>query len=291
MEDEQRILRVLYENQEIDTDSGRNISFIQKVNMGIPGGDNYVVVKNGDLVDIYVIDNDTIVAKYDKISIIDPSQKSRFDIMRDIPGTRIGSGSGSIGDYNSDGYDEIFVYLFTGMGNFISIYGYDTVQNEIVAYIRTPFDFVDPDNGPAPFEFMTYQGIDGFKMYQDIYNAPPKHRPKHKIEGKNRSWYFYAWDEGRKKFVELAEIGEDIDYTMFSNYEPEEPEWVVEPSAVIPDKPVEPEAPEPTEPVTGEEIREPEQRNIIPVIAAAAGILALAICGILLLCRKRQKRA
>jgi hypothetical protein len=285
-EEEQRIINVLYENKETDSSSGRDISFIKKVNMGVPGGDNYVLVKNGDLIVTYVIDNDTIVAKYVGTVIFDPAKESKFDIMKDIPGTRIGNGSGVIGDYNNDGIDEIFVYLFGGYLTGIAIYGCNITQNTVVSYATIPFNLVDPENGPAPFEFITYQGIDGFKVYQDIYNHPPTHPSKHSFRD-YLSWYFYAWDEGRREFVELAEIGEDIDYTMFSNYKPEEPE-IVEPE---PDMDIQacPETPESTEPIAEETIVKPEQRNIVPVIAVVAGLFVagFVLCGILLLRRKK----
>jgi hypothetical protein len=202
--------------------------------------------------------------------------------MKDIPGTRIGNGASTFGDFNGDGLDEVFQYAFGGNGKFIFIIGYDETEKKIDYSCNIRFALLDPKNSPVPFEFMTYQGVEGFKVYQDIYNGPPIHKPKH-LDDTGLSWYFYAWDEGSRKYVELAEIGEDIDYTMFSNYKAaieEEPEEI----APVPEE----QAVEGTAPVVSQ--AEPERRNLIPIIGIVAGVLALilGVCGILLIRRKKK---
>jgi hypothetical protein len=287
-EEEQRIIELLYETQEIHTEGGWSILFIKEVNMGVPGGENWLVEWLDRVTILYTVNGDEV----NQIGIFpnfDPAEESNFDIMKDIPGTRIGNSGSAIGDYNDDGYDEVFVYGFSGFLWFISIYGYDDTREKVVSYCEIPFGLVDPDKGPAPVEFMTYRGIKGFKMYQDIANGTPAHDPRHKIEGENRSWYFYAWDEGVRKFVELAEIGEDIDYYMFSNYEVEELKrsrelYELQQRHIETAEPETSAADEPS-PV------EPEGRGMVPVTAAAAGVvaLALAVWGIMLVRRKKRQ--
>jgi hypothetical protein len=257
--------------------------------MGIPGGDNYVTVWNNDLIIIYMIDKDFYtIKKYTLGPISDPARRSRFDIMKDIPGTRIDNGSGAIGDYNNDGYDELFIYLFGGHSITVVIYGYDNNKDEIVPYLNIPFDLVDPENGPAPVEFMNYQGIDGVKVYtylgenQYLVVHPP--RDLNKVYG----WYFYAWDEGRRKFVELAEIGEAIDYSMFTGGITTEPENTVqeEPVEMLPVIPV--QSTEPETPETEAETAAAEGRSPVPVIGGAILIALGVAAGIIVLRRKKR---
>jgi hypothetical protein len=256
--------------------------------MGISGGDNWLAEWNYRLIICYAINGHEIINRISSILNDDLTERSRYDIMKDIPGTRIGTGASTFGDFNGDGLDEIFQYAFAGMGEFISFIGYDERRNKFDYYCSIHFALVDSENGPAPFEFMTYQGVDGFKVYQDIYNSPPIHPSKHKVNNVSLSWYFYAWDEGSRKYVELAEIGEDIDYSMFTK--PEEAEQPVEAyTETVPlattDTSSEPETPASGEPVPAGA----EQQNTVPIVGIGGGILALilVVCGILLIRRKK----
>jgi hypothetical protein len=237
--------------------------------------------------------NNNSIKNYLGGPIFNPSKESRFDIMKDIPGTRIGDGSGVIGDYNNDGIEEIFVYLFGGHLPGIVIYGYDNSKDAFVTYLNIPFDLVDPENGPAPAEFMNYQGTDGVKIYVYLSEYLPVHSPNNIIKG-YFAWYFFAWDEGSGKFVELAEIGEDIDYTMFTRKttttpentlpaEPEEPVRDRDPPPVIPVQPAEPETPDTTAAVI-------ERKSRVPIIGAASGLLALGVVIALVVSRKKRRR-
>jgi len=100
----------------------------------------------------------------------------------------------------------MFVYGFFGRGFFIIIRGYDATQDNFVLYCEIPFEIIDPKKGPAPVEFMTYNGMYGFKVY---YSNPevagglgwvPNPDPK------NNTWRFYTWDAEQRKYVEIGEV-------------------------------------------------------------------------------------
>jgi len=48
---------------------------------------------------------------------------------------------------------------------------------------------------------MTYQGMLGFKIYNEKYHWETETRE----EGK---WYFYTWDSEQKKYIEIGEVVE-----------------------------------------------------------------------------------
>jgi hypothetical protein len=135
--------------------------------------------------------------------------QSRFDIMKDIPGTHIGNGTSSIGDFNGDGLDEVFNYCFSGMGNFIFILGYDEGKDDNIVYCDIPFQIIDPENGPAPAEFLTYKGMEGFKVYYVQLNVAggPGYVPEPVPD--NDKWFFYTWDDEKREYVRVEEITEE----------------------------------------------------------------------------------
>jgi hypothetical protein len=118
----------------------------------------------GSIIQIRVFNGNSIVQKY-YLADFNFEHLSSFNIMQEIPGTRIGYGASSFGDYNGDGIDEIFRYGFGGNGYFISIRGYDAEKDGLVLYCSIPFEILDKDHGPAPVEFLTYNGVYGFKVY------------------------------------------------------------------------------------------------------------------------------
>jgi hypothetical protein len=128
--------------------------------------------------------------------------------MGNIPGIHIGNGCSSIGDFNGDGLDEVFQYGFGGMGKFIFIIGYDAEADDVEYYCRIPFDLIDPENGPAPVEFMNYKGMYGFKVYYVELSAAggPSYVPEPNLD--NRKWFFYTWDGEKREYVEVEEVAE-----------------------------------------------------------------------------------
>ena len=190
--------RILERNLEID--------FIAKANFGIPGGSNWIVRLNDRTIIVYAINDDGLQKRYGTVSF-NLFEHSAFDIMQNIPGTRIGNSTSSIGDFNGDGIDEIFIYGFYGAGEYIVIYGYDIDKDTFEkVHCRIPFQIISLDNGPAPVEFMTYNGMYGFKVffYQlEVAGGPgwvPDPNPK------NGKWIFYTWDTSKRRYVEIGEV-------------------------------------------------------------------------------------
>ncbi|MDR2943217.1 MAG: hypothetical protein LBV17_11560 [Treponema sp.] len=198
----------LYENDRYIKERKAEITFISKANFGIPGGDNWIVRLSDRLLTIYVRNGTTIEKEYN-YSSNDLEEESKFDIMRDIPGTHIGNSTSSIGDFNGDGRDEIFDIGFGGNANVISIFGYDAEEDDFVNYcynIYITFRLIDKYDGPAPAEFMTYKGMYGFKAYRFIYDLgfSPTYHPD--PDPKNNKWFFYTWSAEQREYVEVGEV-------------------------------------------------------------------------------------
>jgi len=150
---------------------------------------------------IYVINDDKIVERYigtvDGLNFMDQNinEISEYDIMHDIPGTHIPNGVFSIGDFNRDGKDELFKYIYSYLvGYNIDIFHYD-LQKKGFVFCRIPYKIIDQKYGPAPVEFITYQGMLGFK----VYNWENEYE-------KTGRWTFYTWDAEKKEYIEIGEI-------------------------------------------------------------------------------------
>jgi hypothetical protein len=215
--EEASIRDLLHTQAERATRLHESILTLKKVNFGIPGGDNWLAewVDQRDtstLLLLYLIKDDVILKYYNLgLNYNKDSErvKSRYDIMRDIPGFHIGNGCSSIGDFNGDGLDEVFQYVFGGNGNFIFIIGYDADNDKLVYYCDIPFDIIDPENGPAPVEFMTYKGMEGFKVYYYELNvAGGPSEPPNEPNPDNKRWFFYTWDETRREYITVEEVVE-----------------------------------------------------------------------------------
>ncbi|MDR2943219.1 MAG: hypothetical protein LBV17_11570 [Treponema sp.] len=198
----------LYENDKYIKKYKVEITFISKANFGIPGGDNWIVRLSDSFLPIYVRNGTTIERKYNLYSF-NLEEYSNFNIMRDIPGTRIGNSTSSIGDFNGDGIDEIFEYGFYGSGFLITFWGYDLGEDDFVNYcgnIYLSFRLIDKYDGPAPAEFMTYKGMYGFKAYRFISDLgfSPTYHPD--PNPKNNKWFFYTWSAEQREYVEVGEV-------------------------------------------------------------------------------------
>jgi hypothetical protein len=240
-------ITVLVFSDEIDearellaAEEGGEIIFLSKINLGIPGGENWIADRSDSRTGIYTISNDKEVEYIRGMLFAEQSDemywdRSRntyinleYDIMHGIPGTRIGNKTASFGDFNGDGKDEIFEinpYLAH-----CSIYGFD-IESDKRAIKITPykeltdiwsggFDFIS-SSGPSPIFFTRYQGRDGFLIHYRDFLA-------------NRfSWVFFVWDEESRKYVELIEIPADkIDWSMFPSEKDEDSRNNNEPALV-----------------------------------------------------------
>jgi len=200
-----------------DYEKSHDITLLKKINMGIPGGDNWLVewtskrpIKSDSKpIYIYVIKEKNIIFEEVIGTNFDISEYSDFDIMQNIPGTRIGEGSCVVYDYNDDGFDEVFNYGFWGSQWLIEIRGYDPEKEDVVDYADIPFDIIDRKKGPAPIEFTNYKGINGFKIFfaqVEVAGGPGFVSDPHPYNGK---WIFFTWGNKQRKFVDIGEYTEE----------------------------------------------------------------------------------
>jgi len=206
-EEEKAMKEFLYKNDKYYKEYNKKIIYIEKSNFGIIGGENWIVRLDNRIITIYVIDSNIIKKSYDYASfnLVDESE---FDIMQDIPGTRIDSSTSSFGDFNGDGIDEMFEYGFYGRGFFILIRGYDAIQDNFVLFCEIPFEIIDHKNGPAPVEFMTYKGMYGFKVYYSQNEVAGGIGWVPDPDPKNGKWIFYTWNAEQRKYIEIGEVVE-----------------------------------------------------------------------------------
>jgi hypothetical protein len=262
----------------------KEVIFIKKVNFGVPGGDNWIIgssdktYSDANGIGLYLIKDSIILSYYNLGMNFEMNRNSQFDIMKDIPGTHIGNGTSSIDDFNGDGLDEVFQYGFGGNGKFIVITGYETTTDNMQNYCYIPFDIIDPENGPAPVEFMAYKGMNGFKVYyvaNDVAGGigyVPDPMPD------NRKWFFYTWDETTRKYVRVEEVV-DGPLTVTEPIEAAAPSPAAEPEIIEDHTPA-------TEPIAVTQVN-PVFFMVIAVVLLVGGILLV----ILVLRRKRRKNA
>jgi len=201
----------IYENDPYFAETGAEIDFIEKANFGIPGGDNWIVRLNSLHILIYVINDGGIEEDYYGTiggqHFVDqyPEEVSEYDIMRGIPGAHIPDGCISFGDFNGDGIDELFRYLYVEeLGHNIDIFHYEP-QKKGFDFCRFRFKIIDQNEGPAPVVFTTYRGRKGFKVYSNKGWDP---NPDPAPDPKNDKWIFYSWNDKQRKYVEIGEIVE-----------------------------------------------------------------------------------
>jgi hypothetical protein len=152
--------------------------YIKKINIDIPDGEAWLIVwgwgnieavKDSSFIKVYIFKDGQIIKDYDPdIRVYNMNQYVSFDIMKDIPGERIGQGMAAIYDFNHDGFDEIVSLEFSGMGRYFAILGYDKYEDTFIDY--TPelrFRLDDAVNGPAPVKYMEYNGYWGFLIDED----------------------------------------------------------------------------------------------------------------------------
>ncbi|MDR0322781.1 MAG: hypothetical protein LBI28_14900 [Treponema sp.] len=207
-EKKEEIKEFLYKNEALYNryyGIGQNlkINFIERVNFGIPGGDNWIVRiephSNNERMQVYifVIDGDNIVKTFlETVNRLpfwfDTEAICKYDIMEDIPGMHIPNGNISIGDFNDDGIFELFnIFYDYYLGHNVDIFYYDSEKDGFV-FSRIYFGLIDPINGPAPVEFINYNGTNGIKVYYD-------HR-----------WRFYVWDIIKREYEEVVEISNEM---------------------------------------------------------------------------------
>ena len=189
-----------------------DVVYLSRINLGIPGGDNWIANGGDWKTYIYTINNDKEARMADGLGTVEPTEIEywdknsqsyiymEYDIIQDIPGTRIGKKAASFGDYNGDGIDEIF-HIDPAIVLSCSIWGYNSDNGERVFFLKEGFEPISP-KGPAPVVFANYGGTDGILI--------------HKIREERYAWFFYVWYEESRKYEELDYIWEDqIDFSEF----------------------------------------------------------------------------
>jgi len=221
------------------------IVFLEKVNMGIPGGDNWLVLFKerstawfadgrdpGYDYDLYIYAISNKVEIFYEIDYgyipLDFFLESNIDIMENIPGLRIPEKNLSICEINQDRIEGLIGYEFNEHGwNGIVILVYDANQNKMLNLCDDIiFDIVDK-NGPAPLEFINYKGRDGFKVYSEYSPFREGLPPPVNLINSHYAWYFCEFDNNINKYIVAEEYFEsetekefsiyDIPYTYFSD--------------------------------------------------------------------------
>jgi hypothetical protein len=276
---EDEIKALLYAVDDRATKYNSEITFIQEVNMNIPGGDNWLVEwykseENNYLLMCYAIQENKVAKDIFMGGNYDPFEVSRFDIMAEIPGKRIRDSTAVIGDYNNDGIDELFKFLLGGSGWGVNILSYNPVIGSRFGLCSVDSTIIDPENGPAPVEFITYKGMKGFKVY---CHADGNHvqMPKN-IINTWYAWYFYTWDEKAGEYVEVEEYIEEAEYV-----EAKEDQAGVSPP--------EPEAYEVEEDPAAAETAAVTSSRVVFFAAIATALLAAGVLLLVLVLRKRKK--
>jgi hypothetical protein len=127
-------------------------------------------------------------------------------IMRDIHGTHIPGGRVSFGDFNGDGIDELFRYLYAEeLGHNIDIFHYDPQKKGFVFY-RIRYKNIAQEEAPAPVVFTTYRGMKRFKVYYSNMESAGGSEWLPAPDPRNDKWIFFAWNDEQRKYMEIGEV-------------------------------------------------------------------------------------
>jgi len=209
-------------------EEGGKILYLSKINLGIPGGDNWIANRSDKRTYIYTINGDEVKKSEDRQIIAELSEIQywvktntyvdlEYDIMQGIPGTRLGSKAANFGDYNGDGKDEIFV-INSYNESACYMLAYDSDGREDILF-QHHFDFIGSGE-PAPVFFVNYQGKDGILVH--FFYREERYQ-----------WVFFVWDEWSRNFELYMTIdADDMDWSMFDVVKNENSQIDSEPAAV-----------------------------------------------------------
>jgi hypothetical protein len=217
------------------SEEGVDIVYLSRINLGILGGDNWIANGSDWRTYIYTINSNKEVKMAGGIGTVELAEIRyrdintqsftylEYDIMQDIPGTRIGRKMASFGDYNNDSTDEIFI-IDPAIQLTCFILGYDSNNGKELHYLRQSFFPISP-KGPAPVVFANYQGTDGILIHTiSVVETTKEDR---------YFWFFFVWDEESRKYVKQMEIlANEIDWSMFTIVRNESSQIDSEPAVV-----------------------------------------------------------
>jgi len=209
------IREYLYENDYEIKDKNLEIVFLDKVNFGIPGGDNWIVLLKHDSkmyydgAYVYVINGNSYKKYYG-------AYVGNFEyynaLIQDIPGVRLGNSCTIYNDFNDDGINEYF-YIDWGLYNLLQIRGFNEDSNKFIDFCNISFTTNDRENNPAPIKHIIYNGTYGFELMPITYREaifdgnnwiaqdPP--------DPDNYKRIFYAWNNIQKKYLRIGEIKQE----------------------------------------------------------------------------------
>jgi hypothetical protein len=214
-QDKEQVVSFLHENDDRHTKFNSDIILIEEFNFGIPGGKNWLVVWEDRrryeghqyktfLVFVYVVDIDGRELKF-RESVLISQDENPYDYLsyyQSLPGVTV-DGICQVGDFNSDGFDDVLSLL----GSKLAICGFPSGRK--TWYCGIPYGLVDGGNGQPPVEFINYNGEKGFKLYFEVYEVAggvgwvPDPHPD------NGKWIFYSWSNWNRRFVKIEEVEED----------------------------------------------------------------------------------
>jgi len=262
-------------------EKGGDILFLSKINLGIPGGENWIANRKDNWTYIYTISSDKEVKYITSISFFEKSEVQvynyvdlEYDILGGVPGTKIGSKAAKFGDFNGDGKDEIFDLGYSN-DNRCAITGYDYEKRKMLFLFRCTFE-ITSSKGPPPVIFTKHQGTDGIAVYT-------KNFPEEQY-----LWYYFEWNEKINEYEEIKEISEDeIDFSIIAVLkETEENQNEIEPETA--EYTVITSENEQLENASSSVIENKNTRFII-LIALITSIIAASAVIILLTVRKKRK--
>jgi hypothetical protein len=171
---------------------------------------------------MYAVDIDTWEIKFraQVVGFIAVDDRPDHSYYKNFPGVTRGDGTYQIGDFNGDGLDEKAAFVGLGIYPAFSIVGYDPQENKVKNYCYIPCAY----GGRSPVEFIIYKGMQGFQL---LYYLPEDARAPGQApnpDPKNGKWFFYAWDEGKREYVEVEEVDPRyIGLQLEAGQEPESP--------------------------------------------------------------------
>jgi hypothetical protein len=207
------VVSLLNEIDERSTKFGNEIASIEEFNFGIPGGKNWLVEwNNKERIVIFAcvvdINNGEELFRYHVGTVIIDDIHPLAPYFDELPGRTI-SGNYKIGDFNSNGFDDILYFHMGAGGPKMEIIGFDPSKGEMALLFSGIFD--DQHEG-LPVKFITYKGMQGFMLLRGDGHpvaggmgwVPEPPSPQ---AGK---WFFYTWDGEQRTFVEIGEVDEAL---------------------------------------------------------------------------------
>jgi hypothetical protein len=285
-------------------EKGGEIQYLSKINLGIPGGDNWIANRGNGHTYVYTIGSDkqvkyvadNIYTDLAKVRYWDPNLRVdvdlEYDIMQHIPGTQLGSKAAKFGDFNGDGIDEIFDIAPYHAGGFsCGVSGYDNGGGKMASYIYSRFDMTS--SKACPVGFYNYQGREGLMIHVWNYSQ------------ERYFWLFCVWDEESREYIDSVRIWEnDEDYSIFMLPQaPTEMDYKItnEPKTIeVVPATAEREQSQGTTVITAESVQ-PEE-TVLPVVEGRSkggkfvfviiiigGVVLVVAAAILLVARKKRK--